>query len=104
MTEDKSDFNKLTMMDRRKFLSGLLAVGAASSVLPVGVGVNETSVGPLPPGEYTGTIIDFETRDSYHWTSLLMKIELVNGKVVKSELVKLKDTERDDAGNYLLTT
>lgn len=101
--EDKSDFNKLTAMDRRKFLGGLLAVGAASSVLPVGVGVGNAGIGSLPPGEYTGTIIDIETRDQYNWTSLLMKIELVDGKVVKSELVKLKDMERDDAGDNLLT-
>ena len=103
MTEDKSDFNKLTMMDRRKFLGGLLAVGAASSALPIGVGVGKAGPGPLPPGNYTGTIIDIETRH-YDWTSFLMKIELVDGKVVKTELIKTTDMERDNACDNLLTT
>ena len=103
MTEDKSDFNKLTAMDRRKFLSGLLAVGAASSVLPVGVNeaVDITNDG-LP------LIVDIETRtDSmsfYQWQEMFVRVTLVDGKVVKSELIKLTDMERDDAGNDLLTT
>lgn len=92
MTEDKSDFNKLTMMDRRKFLGGLLAVGAASSVLPVGV--NEYDIE-----------IKYEDYDTYDWRWHLLKLTMHRGKVVKAEVVRrIKDVERDDAGNYLLTT
>lgn len=100
MTEDKSDFNKLTMMDRRKFLGGLLAVGAASSVLPVGVGDVSSDKG-LP------LIVDIESSDGmsfYHWSKQFVRLTMFDGKVVKSELVVVTDMERDDASNYLLTT